>query len=163
MPPLQFTEPATASGLPSLPSPPTQRQPAQPPEMNGPSAEFWKQLDIRDDALTGMDTEPYNAWLRGMFRGIAWLAYNRLQSADPHFRERKHDYFNRWRTQCDPQVSQTRHDQYKDKVASFLRTRKNFQYLAGVLGENFKDWYLVSGERTSTREIKPKTDQNLEA
>lgn len=75
-----------------------QRSLAPPTRMSGPSAEFWEKLYIQDDALTRMDTEPYKAWLRVMFRGIAWLGYNRLTSADPVFRENKREYFESWCT-----------------------------------------------------------------
>lgn len=151
MPPLQLTEPATASGLPSLPSPPPQCQPTQLLEMTGPSDEFWKELHIQDNALTRMEASDYKAWLRTMFSGLARLADKRLQDADPDFRKHKQTSFNRWREQWDSQVSSATPARYRDREVAFLRTKRNFQYLARVLDANSKDWYLVSGQ-TSIRE-----------
>jgi hypothetical protein len=145
MPPRQRTEPADVRGPPSMPRQPAQQLLAQPTELTGPSAEFWTKLGIPDKDLACMNTETYKDWLKVMFRGIAWLGYNRLQRANPEFRQHKQKSFDIWCTNCDPEVLRTAPDRYKDKVASFLRTKESFQYLARVLDENSEDWYLVSG------------------
>jgi hypothetical protein len=112
----------------------------------GPDPAFWQQLNIPDNALAQMDTENYKAWLRAMLKGIEWLAYNRLQTApDPLFREGKQEYFKKWCARCVPQVSTINPNRCKDKKATCVRIKENFQYLAGILGENSEDWYLVRG------------------
>lgn len=138
---------ATAHGFLPVPIQPAQQQHAQPTKsLLGPDPAFWQQLNIPVNALVQMDTENYKAWLRAMFKGIEWLANNRLQTApDPLFREGKQEYFKKWCARCDPQVSTINPNQYKDKKAAVVRTKENFQYLAGILGENSEDWYLVRG------------------
>lgn len=136
MTPLRPLRPATPPpAVESLPHPASELPPL---------SLFWKQLDISDEQFQEKDFSSYKAWLQTMFAGIEQLADQRAVLEKET--DRLDKYRSEWRNLLEPLKLPKKLQKLK-KAGKLLIAKQNFQYLAGVLAPDSKDWYLVSGSK----------------
>lgn len=125
-----------------------------------PSATFWHDLHLADDALTSKTDTSYKTWLTEMFTGITCLA--RTRGGLLRITETQQTRLDEWPNEWRDEVAKASPNKYRDRKARFLQTRSNFQYLAKLfVDESDKSWYLVSVAPREARTLKLNSADSL--